>query len=283
MERIVRTRKREYAIISKSFLQDSKLSLKAKGLLAVVMSLSERLEFDLSAFRYMAKDGRSSVRSAIEELIDNGYCKIVCEKDENGEVIDTQYYFVEDLKVSFEDGTKVEVPTEKKEEAPKKKEKKKKEKAPCTTTEYDEIASYWNEVCSKNQSIKMLNTKRKNKIRTLLENNNASIEDLKTAINIISISSFCCGKNDRGWKATFDWLINDTNSCFSRLLEGSFLSNNEERKEYSRIIGRSSSSASSGKPDNITLSDEEYEMYLSCGYTFDDRGRMFNPNGDLVQ
>ena len=109
----------------------------------------------------------------------------------------------------------------------------------------------------------MLNTKRKNKIRTLLENNNASIEDLKTAINIISISSFCCGKNDRGWKATFDWLINDTNSCFSRLLEGSFLSNNEERKEYSRIIGRSSSSASSGKPDNITLSDEEYESNLS--------------------
>lgn len=58
MERIVRTRKREYAIISKSFLQDNKLSLKAKGLLAVVMSLSERLEFDLSVFRYMAKDGR---------------------------------------------------------------------------------------------------------------------------------------------------------------------------------------------------------------------------------
>ena len=91
MERSVRIRKREYAIISKSFLQDNKLSLKAKGLLAFMMSVPPDWDYSLAGLAACNKDGLVSVRSALQELEDNFYVKLTKVRNEKGQIVDMQY------------------------------------------------------------------------------------------------------------------------------------------------------------------------------------------------
>lgn len=86
--------------------------------------------------------------------------------------------------------------------------------------DWDDIKAKWKEFNPNLEQPRMLNDKRKNAIRLLLKNNNATIDDLYMAFKLISISSFCQGRGKNNWKATFDWLINDTKGCFNRVLEG---------------------------------------------------------------
>jgi hypothetical protein len=85
-------------------------------------------------------------------------------------------------------------------------------------------------------SIRCFNDKRKKALRTLLKNNNATIDDLYKVFEIISVCSFCQGSNDRGWTATLDWVLNDTKSCFNRLLEGAYAFNDSERQKVQQIV-----------------------------------------------
>jgi hypothetical protein len=45
-------------------------------------------------------------------------------------------------------------------------------------------------------------------------------EHWQTGINKLSASSFATGNNDRGWKATFDWFLNEEN--LSKTIEGNY-------------------------------------------------------------
>ena len=110
----------------------------------------------------------------------------------------------------------------------------------------------------------MLNNKRKEQIRTLLASNNATVDDLMKAIKIISMSSFCQGKNDRNWRASFDWLIKDTKSCFSRLFEGAYAFTQDEKNKLSQYLGQTASGGNPTLPNGLTK--EQYDMYISKGY-----------------
>ena len=61
--------------------------------------------------------------------------------------------------------------------------------------DYNAIVKCWNETNPTLSNVKMLNNKRKEQIRHLLASNNATVDDLMKAIKIISMSSFCQGKN----------------------------------------------------------------------------------------
>lgn len=102
--------------------------------------------------------------------------------------------------------------------------------------DYDFIKKEWDRINPNLASIRGFNDKRKTSIKNLLKKNNASVDDLIKAFQIVSISSFCNGSNDRKWKASFDWLINDTKSCFNRLLEGGFTKNRYEKEQYEAIM-----------------------------------------------
>lgn len=66
---IVRVNKnKEYTTISNIFLKDKNLSLKAKGFLAVVMSLSDNWDFTINGICAILKEGKSSVYTTIYEL-----------------------------------------------------------------------------------------------------------------------------------------------------------------------------------------------------------------------
>ena len=116
----------------------------------------------------------------------------------------------------------------------------------------------------------MLNNKRKEQIRHLLASNNATVDDLMKAIKIISMSSFCQGKNDRNWRATFDWLIKDTKSCFSRLFEGAYAFTQDEKNKLSQYLGQTANGGNPTTPNGLTK--EQYDMYISNGYTIANDG-----------
>ena len=152
------------------------------------------------------------------------------------------------------------------------KEKKEKSFSKKERIDYDAIVKCWNETNPTLSSVRMLNDKRKKQIRTLLASNNATVDDLMKAIKIISMSSFCQGKNDRNWRASFDWLIKDTKSCFSRLFEGVYAFTQDEKNKLSQYIGQT---ANGGNPTSLNgWTKEQYDMYIRNGYEIADDGML---------
>lgn len=73
-KKIVRvSKKTNYVVLDKGFLQDKGLSWKAKGLLSYMLSLPDDWEFYLDELEQHATDGMSSLRSGFKELQERGY------------------------------------------------------------------------------------------------------------------------------------------------------------------------------------------------------------------
>lgn len=72
---IVRVSKREtpFVVIDKTGLQDPKLSFKAKGLLAYLLSLPDDWSVNIRDLANRSTDGRASVAAGLQELLENGY------------------------------------------------------------------------------------------------------------------------------------------------------------------------------------------------------------------
>ena len=101
---------------------------------------------------------------------------------------------------------------------------------------YIEVHNKWEETNPNLPSIRCFNEKRKKALRTLLKNNNATIDDLYKVFEIIAVCDFCQGNNDRKWTATLDWVLNDTKSCFNRLLEGAYAFSESEKQRVQQIV-----------------------------------------------
>ena len=63
----------EYTLINNKYLKDEKLSLKAKGLLCLMISLPNGWDFSLSNLVALSNDGSYATSSALKELEKNGY------------------------------------------------------------------------------------------------------------------------------------------------------------------------------------------------------------------
>jgi len=70
----IRIKPENYTTISNVFLRDRRLSSKTKGIMAIIMALPDGWDFSVNGLISIVKEGESAVRSAIKELIDNGYC-----------------------------------------------------------------------------------------------------------------------------------------------------------------------------------------------------------------
>ena len=64
---------KDYTTICNRIFKDKRLSLKAKGLLAMLLSLSDHWELSIKGLEAILKEGRTSIRSTMNELIENGY------------------------------------------------------------------------------------------------------------------------------------------------------------------------------------------------------------------
>ena len=99
MNKVTRVKNCNYTTISNVFLRDKELSLKAKGLLATILSLPETWDFSIKGICATIKEGTTAVYSAIDELKERGYCKVVTNRNEKGMIIGNDYTFYEDPNV----------------------------------------------------------------------------------------------------------------------------------------------------------------------------------------
>lgn len=74
---IVRVNKtKNYTVMSNVHLKDKNLTLKAKGLLSVVLSLPDYWDYSIAGLCAICKENTTAVKSALEELKQNGYLTI---------------------------------------------------------------------------------------------------------------------------------------------------------------------------------------------------------------
>ena len=79
--RTVKTK--DYTTMSNYHFRDNQLSLKAKGLLSLMLSLPDEWKFTEKGIIGMCSDGSSSIKSAIKELKEKGY--IVKNRERNNQ------------------------------------------------------------------------------------------------------------------------------------------------------------------------------------------------------
>ena len=95
---------------------------------------------------------------------------------------------------------------------------KEKEKDKRENINYQEIADMYNDTCVSFPRLTTLSEARKKAIRARL--NNYSVDDFETLFKKAEASKFLKGGNDRNWRATFDWLIKDSN--MAKVLDGNY-------------------------------------------------------------
>ena len=64
---------RDYTVMSNYHLRDMSLSLKAKGLLSLMLSLPENWDYTMKGLARICKDGIDSISGGIRELEAHGY------------------------------------------------------------------------------------------------------------------------------------------------------------------------------------------------------------------
>lgn len=90
-------RRSNFTTVNNDYLQDKKLSWKAKGLITYVMSLPSDWTLNLSDLKNRSKDGRDATAAGIRELIQHGYCQRSKLRD-NGGLFGGFCYEVSDIK-----------------------------------------------------------------------------------------------------------------------------------------------------------------------------------------
>lgn len=85
---VIRVNKsRNYTVMSNYHLRDKNLSLKAKGLLSIMLSLPDDWDYSIKGLVAICKEGQTSVETALDELKEYGYVvieKIAPNKDNGG-------------------------------------------------------------------------------------------------------------------------------------------------------------------------------------------------------
>lgn len=66
-------RTKNYTVMSNQHFKNKSLSLKAKGLLSLMLSLPDDWNYNMQGLASLSRDGIDSVRSAIKELEHHGY------------------------------------------------------------------------------------------------------------------------------------------------------------------------------------------------------------------
>ena len=73
MEIIRVIKNRNYSVIANGIFRDKRISLKAKGLLGILLSLPQNWNLSIEGLTKITKEGRHSITNTITELIENGY------------------------------------------------------------------------------------------------------------------------------------------------------------------------------------------------------------------
>ncbi|UVF14230.1 helix-turn-helix domain-containing protein [Limosilactobacillus fermentum] len=98
MVKVKKVRARGFTQVDNRVIGDKRMSLKALGLFTYMWSKPDDWEFYVSVISNDFKDGRDSIRSAINELINLGYVKRTRKHKENGQLASYDYILFDEPK-----------------------------------------------------------------------------------------------------------------------------------------------------------------------------------------
>ena len=84
--RVEKNKDRPYVMLNKQFLNDERLTWKAKGILAYLLSLPDDWKIYEEEVGEHSRDGIDSLRTAIKELISSGYISRETLRNEKGQM-----------------------------------------------------------------------------------------------------------------------------------------------------------------------------------------------------
>ena len=82
---------RDYTVMSNHHLRDKSLSLKAKGLLSLMLSLPEEWDYTTKGLARICKDGVDSICAGVRELEEHGYVIRQRVRNANGQLGAIEY------------------------------------------------------------------------------------------------------------------------------------------------------------------------------------------------
>lgn len=89
---------RDYTVMSNHHLRNTELSLKAKGLLSLMLSLPENWDYTTKGLAAICKDGIDSISTCIKELEKHGYIIRERVRNEKGQLTTIEYTILEQPK-----------------------------------------------------------------------------------------------------------------------------------------------------------------------------------------
>lgn len=93
------TKTKDFSVMSNSHFKEKEMSLKAKGLLSLMLSLPDAWDYSIEGITTLSKDGKSSVMSAMKELEKFGFLKRTRTKSKNGKFKDVVYDVYENTSI----------------------------------------------------------------------------------------------------------------------------------------------------------------------------------------
>lgn len=95
--RVIKDKNNPYVMKNTYYDFDSRLSLKAKGLMGIFLSRPDDWEFYHKEILKHCRDGKDSLNSAINQLIKTGYIERDLRRDENGKLLGGYNYTVYEM------------------------------------------------------------------------------------------------------------------------------------------------------------------------------------------
>ncbi len=93
---------KDFTIMSNHHLRNTTLSLKAKGLQSLMLSLPEEWDYSLKGLAKICKDGVESIGTALQELERHGYLTRRQLRDDKGKYLDLEYT-IHEIPVAVDD------------------------------------------------------------------------------------------------------------------------------------------------------------------------------------
>ena len=249
----------DYTVISNYHLREKGMSLKAKGLLTLMLSLPEAWDYSVSGLASICAENETAIKTGLKELKKFGYLrisKIFPSKERGNKKIEYIYEIFE--KPLGEDKRQKEQEIEKQLLEKQKVENQGVENLPLesqavenqgqlstkelntnklntkevSTKEYIHVKNEFSQSCEKikNQWIKIAyefdlsgkQLKITDKRKGAINNllKEYSLEEMLKAMRKIRTSNFLQGNNKTGWQISFDWFTNKSN--FLKVLEGNY-------------------------------------------------------------
>lgn len=229
-------RGRRFASVPETIINDPNLSAKAKGVAAYIYFRPDNWTFYMTEVMSHFRDGKDSIRSAFNELIDAGYLRKAQNKDADGkfsgntfEISDTP--FTEEGKTvdgkpvdgkpatNYIDITKIDNNTPYN--------PPKGEKANTSSVLANTVKELFNTICVSLPKVQLMNASRISHVKNRLKEAEVAPKDceayLRKFFASVEASDFLTnrnGDNRQNWKASFDWLFLPRN--FLKVSEGNY-------------------------------------------------------------